>query len=164
MRGALLVVIGLILGGCEYTSTTVMVATLLQTPAQQLPGASLDPVVTASVTLENRQLTGTGVTPITGAQLSLDFANDHVSLTELGNGKYQLTSQDQVLLQYLPGISYTFTAVIGGETFRESVVAPAQEQVPGLKSLTAEALVLPDGTSGPVVDVLPGWRPGWTST
>jgi len=120
-----------VFGGCdlisEATSNQVMLAQLLQSPEQTVAGQTVPAGVVTNVFLGTRQSsTDTSPpTPTTGAKVHVEFGDGQsVDLPDQGDGNYRSTS-----VEYVPGDTYRFVAVVGSDTFAVSVTAPPSEHI-----------------------------------
>lgn len=121
MRFAAALSLALLLAACKLTNDTVMVATLLESPAppQGFPVTG-SPVSAAAVFLGQTDA-GLGsppsqasMTPISGATVRLirDGGQSVVSLAEAQPGTYEAVGN-----YYVAGATYRFEARVGSETF-----------------------------------------------
>lgn len=123
------------LGGCNLiksaTSTTIVSGLLIASPEVKQAGFYDVPseVLATSWVGQRESVTSTKEpTPITGAQVSVQFGNSTVTLKEQSGqpGVYVASSVDSASLKYQPGSSYRFEAVTMSDMHGGDVDAPPQ--------------------------------------
>lgn len=131
----LLVLVGLGAVACDTVkqvqSSQVMIAEVLASPDESVAGKAIPGKVLATAFLGTRDKTNlqTPPTPTTGAKVHLEANGTSIDLAEKGGGVYEVSSIDQSALTYVPGATYRFVAVLGSDTFAESVIAPERESI-----------------------------------